>query len=77
MGSKTQPGAGWGSAAAEDMFRVATMLAGFDARELMLEIHRRTAHSRAEKVNEPTVLAAMQTLIETFDLSPVRQSLEG
>ena len=51
---------GWGSKNAEDMFTIATRLAGFDASELMLEIHRRSTHGR--KVNESTVCNAMQTL---------------
>jgi len=53
--------AGWGSRNAEDMFKIATRLAGFDAKELMLEIHRRQ-RGRDAKVNEATVLAAMQTV---------------
>lgn len=52
----------WGSRPAEDMFKIATRLAGFDARELMLEIHARHDWRRSEKVNERTVLAAMDTL---------------
>lgn len=51
----------WGSRNAEDMFRIAVVLAGFDPRELMLEIHRRQ-NGRNAKVNEATVLAAMDTL---------------
>lgn len=51
----------WGSVNAEDMFKIATRLAGFDASELMLEIHRRQRR-RDAKVNEATVLAAMATV---------------
>lgn len=44
---------------AHDLFVIAIRLAGFDARELMLAIHRRQRdHSRT--VNSRTVLAAMQ-----------------
>ena len=50
----------WGSRNAEGMFRIATRLAGFDAKELMLEIHRRSTNGH--KVNENTVTQAMQTL---------------
>jgi len=41
-------------------------LAGFDARELMIEIVRRTRRSKAEKVNEGTVLQAMQTVCDRY-----------
>ncbi len=54
----------WGSKNAEDLYRLATRMANFDAGELMTEIHRRTAKSKAEKVNERTVEAAMQTVFE-------------
>ena len=50
----------WGSKNAEDMFRIATRLANFDARLLMLEICRRSPHGA--QVKESTVLQAMQTL---------------
>lgn len=46
------------------MFRIAVNLAGFDAAELMTEIHRRTARSKAEKVNLATVENAMQTVFD-------------
>lgn len=52
---------GWGSKNAEAMFNVATRLAGFDAKELMLEITRRQ-RDRSCKVYEPTVLEAMQAI---------------
>ena len=52
----------WGSANAEDMFQIATKIAGFDRIELMKEIVWRTRHSKAQKVNERTVLAAMETV---------------
>ncbi len=51
----------WGSRNAEDMFRIATRLAGFNGGQLMVEINRRQ-RGRDSKVNEATVLAAMQTL---------------
>lgn len=54
----------WGSVNAEDMFQIATKMAGFDPIELMKEIHRRTMRSSAFKVNESTVLNAMGTLDE-------------
>lgn len=60
-GKKNPKTSGWGSANAEDLFKVATRLAGFDARELMLEIHRRL-RGRDALVNERTVLAAMHTI---------------
>lgn len=50
----------WGSRAAESMFRVAVLLAGFDAGELMAEICRRSRGER--RVNEQTVLNAMETV---------------
>jgi hypothetical protein len=57
---------GWGSREAEDLFKIATRLAGFDARALMLEITRRQ-RGRDSKANAATVLAAMQTLSDKFD----------
>ena len=55
----------WGSKWAEDLYHVATRLAGFDANELMIEIHRRQRdHSRT--VNAATVLAAMQTIKDRY-----------
>ncbi len=52
---------GWGSANAEDMFKIATRLAGFDSKELMFEICRQQG-ARDARVNERTVLAAMHTI---------------
>ena len=57
--------AGWGSKNAEDLFKIATNLAGFDRKELMLEIHRRQ-RGRDATVNEATVLAAMQTIYDRY-----------
>ena len=57
--------AGWGSKIAEDLFKIATNLAGFDRKELMLEIHRRQ-RGRDATVNEATVLAAMQTIYDRY-----------
>ena len=51
----------WGSRNAEDMFKIATRLAGFNGPELMLEITRRQGRRNA-MVNEATVLGAMQTI---------------
>lgn len=51
----------WGSHNAEGMFNIATRLAGFDPRELMIEINRR---SKSDKVNERTVLNAMQAIVD-------------
>lgn len=52
----------WGSRNAEDMFQIATKLAGFDPIELMKEIVRRTKGRKTFRVNEPTVLNAMDTI---------------
>jgi len=49
----------WGSRNAEDMFRVAVLLANFDAADLMTRINKR---SRDRKTNERTVLACMQEM---------------
>ena len=68
-------GTTWGSRNAEDMFRIATRIAGFDAKELMLEIHNRTKHSKAKKVNENTVCEAMQTIADRTDAG--RAALNG
>lgn len=54
----------WGSKNAEDLFIIATRIAGFDSGELMIEIHRRSPKSN--KVNERTVLAAMQTVYDRY-----------
>ena len=51
----------WGSKNAEDMYRIAVKLAGFDAKELMVGINQR---SKSGKVNLATVLAAMQKIDE-------------
>ena len=56
----------WGSRNAEGMFRIATLLAGFDASELMIEIHRRQK-GRKGNVNESTVCSAMQVLADRWD----------
>lgn len=56
----------WGSKNAEDLFKIATRLAGFDAKKLMLEIHRRQ-RDKSRTVNETTVERAMQALSERFD----------
>jgi len=52
----------WGSRNAEDMFQIATKLAGFDPIELMKEIVRRTKGRKTFRVNEPTVLNAMDAI---------------
>ena len=48
----------WGSANAEDMYRIATRLAGFDAVELMLEIGQQQ-RDPGRSTSLPTVLRAM------------------
>lgn len=63
----------WGSRNAEDMFKIATRLAGFDAKALMLEIHR-SQRDKTRKVNEATVLQAMQTLTDRFDAEAASKS---
>ena len=55
----------WGSKNAEDMYAIATRLAGFDPGELMVEIHRRS-DPYATRVNEPTVLKAMQAVQDRY-----------
>ena len=62
----TKPLTSWGSKSAESMFKIATRLAGFDAKALMLEIHR-SQRDKTRKVNETTVLNAMQRLTDRFD----------
>lgn len=66
----------WGSVNAEDMFQIATRMAGFDPMELMKEIHRRTMHSKALKVNEHSVLEAMQTVFERYE-TPAWEKQKG
>ena len=56
----------WGSANAEDLFKIATRMAGFDAVELMVEIHRRQ-HGRDAIVNVATVSNAMQVVRDRYD----------
>jgi hypothetical protein len=56
----------WGSKNAEGMYQIATRIAGFDPIKLMLEITRRQGRN-LRKVNESTVLAAMQALEDEFD----------
>lgn len=53
--------AGWGSVNAEDLYQIATRIAGFDRAELMLEISRRKGR-RDGLVNETTVLNAMKVV---------------
>ena len=57
---------GWGSKAAEDMYRIATSLAGFDRVELWKEMMRRQG-KRDALVNERTVINSMQVLGERWD----------
>jgi hypothetical protein len=57
----------WGSQNAEDLFRIATRLAGFDPKELMFEIHRRVMKRNPIRVNVNTVLEAMQTVYDRYD----------
>ncbi len=52
---------GWGSKTAEDLFKIAINLAGFDKYELMREIHRRQ-RGREALVNSATVENAMQVI---------------
>lgn len=66
---------GWGSKKAEDMYRVATTMANFDAKELMVEIHRLSPGGA--KIKESTVLQAMQNVkdvrkavLEASELQP-------
>lgn len=55
----------WGSKNAEAMYAIATILAGFDPKELMLEIHRRQ-RDKTRQINERTVLQAMQTVFDRY-----------
>jgi len=48
---------------ARDMFAIAIKLAGFDRTELFLEICRRQ-RGRGQRINEPTVLNAMQAIVD-------------
>ena len=52
----------WGSVNAENMYRIAVGMAGFDASELMIEIARRTRSRPGTKTNERTVLNAMDAV---------------
>ena len=54
----------WGSRDAEEMFNLATRLAGFDPKELMLEIHRLSGRRDTTRVNVRTVLRAIQNLAD-------------
>jgi hypothetical protein len=54
----------WGSKNAEDMFTIATRLAGFDPKELMAEICKRTRGRDSMRVNVNTVTEAMQTICD-------------
>lgn len=56
----------WGSRNAEDLFKIATRIAGFDSKKLMLAIHRRQRNKR-KQVNMATVEAAMQELKDNFE----------
>lgn len=51
---------------AGDLFKIATRIAGFDAKELMLEIARLQRHSKAVRANERTVLRAMQAVRDRY-----------
>ena len=55
----------WGSKNAEGLFNIATRIAGFDGKELMLEIHK-TQRDKTRNVNEATVLRAMQTVSDRY-----------
>ncbi len=55
-------GTTWGSKNAEDMFTVATKLANFNAKELMVEIHRKSPCGNKVKVS--TVEDAMHIIAE-------------
>lgn len=62
----------WGSKSAESLYRIATRLAGFDAKELMLAIHRRQ-RGKSRTVNVVTVENAMQELTDKWDSEHGRQ----
>jgi len=73
-------GTTWGSKNAEDMFTIATRLAGFDKMELMAEIIKRQRGRESMRVNEPTVLEAMQTICdrdEEYTARRTQEILEG
>ena len=50
---------------ARDMYMIGVRLAGFDADELWTEIQRRRTRGAA-RINEPTVLEAMQTVRDRY-----------
>ena len=56
-------GIGWMSNAARDMFKIAVVMAGFDCKELTMEIIRRKG-SRSGMVNCATVENSMSELCE-------------
>ena len=62
----------WGSKNAEQMFIIATRFAGFDAKELMLEIHRHSP--KGKRVKEDTVTNAMHTLKTRWDAAHKQSS---
>ena len=55
----------WGSKNAEAIYDIATALGGFDPVELMLAICQ--VQKRSSRVNEPTILQAMQNIIDNQD----------
>jgi len=59
----------WGSKNAEDLYNVATRLAGFDPFELMREITKLSTRG-ASRVNESTVANAMQAIEDRYEALP-------
>ena len=57
----------WMSVNAHDMAMIAVRLAGFDCKELFLEIHKLQGRRIGAKVNETTVTHAMQNLTDEWD----------
>lgn len=55
------------SRSASDLFLIAVRLAGFDAAELMHEIHRRVGRRSPERINAATVEAAMGAVRRRYE----------